>query len=81
MLRMARRPGVVVLSSTWSLATLTVPANDVASSSLMGAIIRQGPHLGARQSFCLLMHEARPPRLLRAVPPSLLSLPSASLPA
>src|SRR5574341_122222 len=50
MLWRPKRAAVAGFSSTLSFATRTRPANSAASSSITGAIIRQGPHHAAHAS-------------------------------
>jgi len=50
MLRTLKREPVAGFSSVFSFATFTRPASSVASCSIVGAIILQGPHHGAHIS-------------------------------
>lgn len=51
MLKIWKRSAVLGLSSTLSFPTRTFPVYSLASSSIVGAKARHGPHQGAQQSI------------------------------
>ena len=60
MLRTLNRAGVEGFSSTFSFANRTRPNHSVASSSIIGAIIRHGPHHAAHMSIESLDRSEQP---------------------